>query len=268
MSDCTGSLATRYLEQYIQGVLPEPEARKFEEHYFDCPSCLAQVEALQAVTLKLGGQPRKILKKPIHWPVRASVLATLAAMLIIGFFGFRVLYRPATPAVAKGPVHPAHQPGSSSQPPPASLATSTISRLADMTLPTFQPPNLRGQSYDTHFDAGMKAYSRQDCRSAIEMLSQVPALDDSALAAQFYVGVCHMYQGDLPAAISSLRRVESAGDSPQQEAALYYLAQIALARNDAVTARHYLASTIALRGDFMTRARAQLASTHDEYARP
>jgi len=44
------------------------------------------------------------------------------------------------------------------------------------------------------------------------------------------------------------------GDSPQQEAALYYLAQIALVHNDPTTARHYLARTIALRGDFERRA--------------
>jgi hypothetical protein len=254
MTDCTGTLTDRYLEQYIQGTLPEPEARLFEEHYFDCPSCLAQVEALQAVTLKLGGQPRKALKMPIPWPVRAKALVALAAMLIVGFLGFRALYRPAAPAVAKGSAAP------SSQHAPASLASSTISRLADLALPAFQPPNLRGQSGDPHFDAGMKAYTRQQCRGAVMNLSQVPAQDDDSLAAQFYIGVCQMHEGDLTSATSSLRHVERAGDSPQQEAALYYLAQIALASNDEATARHYLASTISLHGDFLTRARAKLAS--------
>ncbi len=264
MSDCTGSLADRYLEQYIQGILPENEARLFEEHYFDCPSCLAQVEALQAVTLKLGGQPRKAPKMPIPWPVRTSALAALAAMLIIGFLGFRVLYRPAAPAVAKGRAAQTHD----GEPAPAGLASSAISRLADLTLPAFQPPNLRGQSGNPHFNAGMKAYTRQDCPSAMRDLSQVPTQDDDSLAAQFYIGVCQMREGDFAAASSSLRRVDSAGDTPQQEAALYYLAQIALARNDVTAARHYLASTIALRGDFLTRARAQLASIPPEAARP
>jgi hypothetical protein len=268
MTDCTGTLTDRYLEQYIQGTLPDPEARLFEEHYFDCPSCLAQVEALQAVTLKLGGQPRKTLKMPIPWPVRARALAALAAMLIIGFLGFRALYQPAAPAVAKGPTAPAHGAAPSSQPAPGSLASATISRLADLALPAFQPPNLRGQSGDPHFDAGMKAYTRRQCPGAVMNLLQVPAQDDDSLAAQFYTGVCQMHEGDLTGATSSLRHVESAGDSPQQEAALYYLAQIALARNDAITARHYLASTIALRGDFLTRAHAELASIPPEDARP
>jgi hypothetical protein len=268
MTDCSGTLTGRYLEQYIQGVLSESEALRFEEHYFDCPSCLAQVEALQAVTLKLGGQPRKTPKMPIPWPVRTSALAALAAMLIIGFLGFRVLYRPAGPAVAKGPTAQVHESSQSSQPAPASPASSSISRLADLALPAFQPPNLRGKSGNPHFGAGMKAYTSQNCPSAVESLMRVPTQDDDSLAAQFYTGVCQMHEGDLAAATSSLRYVESSGDSPQQEAALYYLAQIALARNDATTARRYLASTIALRGDFLTRAHAELANMHPEGARP
>jgi hypothetical protein len=52
--------------------------------------------------------------------------------------------------------------------------------------------------------------------------------------------------------------VGDAGDSPQQEAAFYYLAQIALADNDATAARHYLSQTISLHGDFEKRAHAEL----------
>jgi len=68
-----------------------------------------------------------------------------------------------------------------------------------------------------------------------------------------------MKDSNLPAATKTLRSVADAGDSPQQEAALYYLAQVALAGNDATTARHFLARTISLHGDFEGRARAQLS---------
>jgi hypothetical protein len=220
------------------------------------------------VALKLGGHPRKAPRMPIPWPVRGSALAAMAAMLIIGFLGFRALYRPAGPSVAKVLSAPASSSDNSSKSGASSLASSAISRLADLTLPAFQPPNLRGQSGDPHFSAGMKAYTRQDCRSAVEILSQVPAQDDDSLAAQFYVGVCQMQLGDLAGASSSLRGVDSAGDSAQQEAALYYLAQIALAHNDATTARHFLARTISLRGDFQVRARAEMVSIPAEGARP
>jgi predicted Zn-dependent protease len=110
-----------------------------------------------------------------------------------------------------------------------------------------------------HFEAGMRAYNRQDCARALEALSRVPAADEASTAARFYSGVCLMHEGDLPGATHSLRGVADAGDSPQQEAAFYYLAQVSLAGNDAVTARRYLARTISLRGDLESRARSQLA---------
>ena len=67
-----------------------------------------------------------------------------------------------------------------------------------------------------------------------------------------------MHEGDLDGAAHSLRGVSDAGDSPEQEAALYFLAQIALARNDAGSARKSLERTVALHGDYERRARVEL----------
>jgi outer membrane PBP1 activator LpoA protein len=69
-----------------------------------------------------------------------------------------------------------------------------------------------------------------------------------------------MHLGNLSGATSTLQRVASGGNSPQQEAAFYYLAQIALARNDAALARQYLDRTVALHGEFEQRARRQSAA--------
>jgi hypothetical protein len=88
-------------------------------------------------------------------------------------------------------------------------------------------------------------------------LAQVPAENSEARAAEFYSGACQMRLGDFATASGLLRKVADAGDSPQQEAALYDLAQIALAGNDPVTAHAYLLRTISLRGDLEGRAREQ-----------
>lgn len=88
MTDCTVPLIDRYLERYIQGTLPESDARRFEEHYFDCPACLAQVEALQAVAQQLGSQPQQRRRAPIPWPVRIAVPAAIAAGLVLAFIGY------------------------------------------------------------------------------------------------------------------------------------------------------------------------------------
>src|ERR1700677_618548 len=240
MTDCTGTLTDRCLEGYILGTLPEDEAQQFEEHYFECPACLAQVEALQAVARKLSTQPRKPAKAPIPWPIRVSVLTAIAAMLVIGFITFKVKHtQPPQQAVAVTPAVPVAKPAPQSSP-----AVSSVTELADLTMPAFRAPTLRGQSGDPHFEEGMKAYTRQDCRSAAKTLALVPTHDEDSLAAQFFMGVCQMHDGDMAAAAETLASVANAGDSPQQEAALYYLAQVAMERNDAKTARRYLTRTV------------------------
>jgi hypothetical protein len=98
MTDCTANLIDQCLERYIQGTLPESDAQRFEEHYFDCPACLAQVEALQAVTQQLGGQPRELRRAPIPWPVRIAVPAAIAAGLAIAFMGYHASHQPVQQA--------------------------------------------------------------------------------------------------------------------------------------------------------------------------
>jgi hypothetical protein len=135
-----------------------------------------------------------------------------------------------------------------------------VSRLADLAMPAFQANTLRGSSIDANFEAGMNAHSVGDCSLAGKTLSQVGAQDADALSARFYSGACRMHMGDLPAATATLRKVAVAGESAQEEAALYYLAQIALSENDAISARRYLSRTVALHGDFQRRASAELPS--------
>jgi hypothetical protein len=260
MTNCIGLPAERSLEQYLQGTLPELEARAFEDHYFDCPVCLAQVEALQAVAaqfaLPSAAAPVLIFPRRRTTWLALSAVGAVAALLLIGFFTVRsnranslaaTVHTPsASPSITLTPV------------PSSSTPATSVAALADLSLPPYVVPHLRGGGDDTHFAAGMVAYSAQDCPAAIRSLSAVPPHGDYTLAALFYSGVCQMHERDLSAASATLHRVESAGDSPQQEAALYYLAQLALVRDDPGTARHYLARTISLRGEFEKRAHAEL----------
>jgi hypothetical protein len=262
MTKCTGAPAEQCLESYLAGTLPEEAALEFEEHYFDCPVCLAQVQALQAVALQLRKQPRQRLKAPIPWPIRFAALGAIAAMLLVCFIALRAKREARQPAVAAGsaaplaaPVQPAGPSTPAKTPLPASAAAS---QLADLALPAFQASNLRGESRNPQFEEGMKAYARRDCAGAVKALAQIPAEDEDARAARFYSGVCQMHSGDLAGASQRLRSVAGAGDSPQQEAAFYYLAQIALKGNDVAAARRDLSRTVQLRGDFEARARAEL----------
>jgi len=258
MTQCDGRPADRWLDSYLAGNLSEAEAECFEKHYFECSVCLAQVEALQAVALQLGARPRRELKAPIAWPMRLGSIGAIAALLVLGFFAMREWHQPAQPQVAAGPATATPQAQPEQQKAPAAVAQLVVSRLADMTLPPYQASNLRGQSRDPNFDSGMKAYTGHDCPEAVRSLAQVQAQDQDSLTAQFYLGVCQMHEGKLAAASKTLNQVAGVADAPQQEAAMYYLAQIALLGKDVPVARRYLAHTVQLHGDFEARARAEL----------
>ena len=101
MNPCDGAPAELLLERYIQGTLPDAEAQQFEEHYFDCPVCVAQVEALQAVRTRLAGLP--VNEQPtaqtattkraklFAWPTPMAAMVALAASLFIVFLSYRFL---------------------------------------------------------------------------------------------------------------------------------------------------------------------------------
>jgi hypothetical protein len=258
MTDCTGAPAEQLVESYLLGTLPEDEALKFEEHYFECPVCLAQVEALQAVAGKLRSEPRRQKRTVLSWPIRFAALGSIAAALVVGFFALRSGHQSQPPMVAQTPAVPTPQSGATAQPKASTAAAAAVSQLADLALPVFRAANLRGENGSAQFAAGMTAYANQDCPGAVKALAKVPATDEDARAARFYSGVCEIHDGNLDAAAKTLKSVANAGDSPQQEAALYFLAQVALKRNDAAEARPYLTRTVSLHGDFEKRAHAEL----------
>jgi len=261
MTHCSGAPAQQHALAYIEGTLAEFEAERFEEHYFDCSACLAHLQALQAVGQELVRHPAVLLdqvrtRQPLAWPARAGALAAAAVLVVAGGFAIRVIgVHTAQPSQAHSlpaaPLLPAQAP----QPPHPPLVQP--SQLADLALPVFVPRNLRGESEDPRFQAGMRAYGNGDCRGAVVTLSQVPDSSPEARAARFYSAACQMHLDQFSAAASGLRAVAQAPDSPQRELALYYLAQIALAGDDPSAAHRYLLHTIVLRGDMEHAARLQ-----------
>jgi len=45
--------------------------------------------------------------------------------------------------------------------------------LADLMLPAYSAPNLRSESLDARFEAGMKEYASGNCRGAITALEEI-----------------------------------------------------------------------------------------------
>jgi hypothetical protein len=260
MTKCTGSLAELNSLPYIEGTLSAREIEQFEEHYFDCPVCLARLQAIQAVGLELARNPIALPaelepRSRLGWPVWFWSAGAISAMLLVSVFTYkRIEVRPGKPT---GALSQPQSPPQTQVPSQPAAKPVHLSQLADLTLPAFRLPNLRGESLDAHFEAGMKEYTNGNCSGTVAALAQVPAESGEARAAAFYSGACQMHLGDYASASQLLRNVANAGDSPQQEAALYELAQIALVGNDPATANAYLKRTIALRGDLEGKARKQ-----------
>jgi hypothetical protein len=263
MTTCIGTPAEENALAYIEGTLPEIEAERFEEHYFECPVCLAYLQAIQAVGQELAHEPavrlEPVRRKPaLAWPALVWALGAAAALLVIGVAGIRFFApHPAQPSQAQlAPATPAQ-----TAPAPKSTrplpAQQTAMELADLALPAFEAPNLRGAGVEANFEEGMSAYGRGDCQAALSALARVSPQDLAARQAQFFSAACRMHKGDLAAAAAGLHKIADEGDSPEQESVLYYLAQIALARNDPATAHRLLLHSIALKGDLERRARVE-----------
>jgi hypothetical protein len=256
MNSCTGTPAELYALPYVEGSLPEIEAERFEEHYFECTACLAYLQTIQAAGTELARMPVGASAPPkktlLTWPMASWALrAVAAALLVVAVFAYRGFHSGASgPQLAQAPQpQPAPLPAAPAKP----AVNATL--LADLAMPAFVAPNLRGSSEDAHFDAGMNAYSRGDYVHAAATLAEVPAQAGEARAAAFYRAACQMHLGNLQSAAEGMSKVADAGDSPQQESAIYFEAQIALASNNPTAAHKFLQQTIALKGDLERKAR-------------
>ena len=234
-------------------------------------------------------EPRQSFRgRILAFPVPMAVLASLAAALLVGAVlvgiqrsspvlqpghgragstaALKAHPQPAmnthpdakgnSQATAKsgGTNTPAAQPG----PPETELAS-----LADVHLPVYQEPQLRGEeaanSDHAQFLSGMQAYAQGDCGAALEALARVPATAADGIATKLYSGLCQFKGRELDSAQVSLTDVVDAGDSPELETAEYFLAQTRLLRGDAQGAKDWLNRTIALHGDYEERAQKQAA---------
>jgi anti-sigma factor RsiW len=254
MIHCNLAPAEERLQQYVEGTLPEDEAQAFEEHYFDCPVCMEEVQALQAVAAELARNPVKPRAAVLRWPVLASAAALAAALAAVSLVYLAPARHPAPVAQATPPQPSPASPGQNS----ASTSSATT-QLADLTLPAFTGSGLRGEEANQFFRAGMQAYASANCSAAVENLDRVPGQDQDSQAARFYAGACQMHLGQLSQASAAFRRLADTVNSPEQEASLYYLAQIALVQNDLPGTRSALRRVISLHGDFEQRATREIA---------
>jgi len=103
---------SRSVEKYLLGEMPPPERDAFEEHFFDCPECAADVRAtaafLEAAKQELrsfasgskpAAEPEKRSRFVLQWPTFAW--AALAASLLLTAYQNLVVYPHLTTEIAQ-----------------------------------------------------------------------------------------------------------------------------------------------------------------------
>lgn len=277
MSDCTGTQAQEFGLAYVDGTLDEAQANHFEQHYFEWQLCHEQVRSLIALRDELH---ERSAQSPAHEAKRKSIfrlsqyawLVAGACLLIVAgvflYHGHQLNNESSDLAVNGAAPAPGHTstaqtgPANATAPAKVEQKSSTVvdvTQLADLVMPVYSPHTLRGENVDAKMTSGMAAYQRGDYGTAAAELGQVRAGSEDSRAAHFYRGVSQLHIGELDAAHATLLTVAYAGESPEQEGALYALAQVALAQNNPTLAQSYLAKTIALQGALEKKAREQSA---------
>jgi tetratricopeptide (TPR) repeat protein len=230
---CQGVDRENVIERYIAGRLDTREKEDWEQHYFGCERCAAQLETCLAVKEPLRAMAPEIRRElpPARRIATWMWLAAAAATVLIGLAAVRFAGQPA--------------------PPVAQLAG-----LARFEPPTYSPPVLRGveSKLEAQFREAMVAYSRRDYRQAITGLHSALALDPGSDAARFFLGACYLLTGDAASGTRELRAV-AAGHSPFASEAAYDLAKGYLQQGDKATALQVLRRIADGNGEFSENAR-------------
>lgn len=256
--------------RYVTGDLAEPDQSTFEDHLFDCDTCLARVERYQAAqqvlaARELPSMPTVVAMPTITRPPRRSAwwwLAAAAAVLVVVAAGLlQVRQRPApvpqqaeqqSAPVPEAPVTDAPDgPATGEGSTPAAARSLQFAVLAMVTPPPYVALTTRGETPAVRFATGMEAYNRHDWAAAADALRDV-----DTPAARFYQGIADLMRGESADAASSLEAVRTSGVSPYARESAFYLGKAALQRSDVAAARAWF-----------TTARQEGATTAKEAAR-
>ena len=113
--DCPSRSGPDLAEAYVAGTLPEAEQDAYEQHFFGCSMCLAQVQTLQELADRLRQQPAPVvLHRPPApgWTSGPWLGLALAASLVaaFGWWWQGGVNRPPAPAIATGSGPARHRP--------------------------------------------------------------------------------------------------------------------------------------------------------------
>ncbi len=274
--DCPRRADQDTAERYVAGTLPELDQSAFEEHFFSCEACLADVQALQAARTALAGQQARastFAARPqaFKWSGSWSVWAGLAAAAVILVAVATWMRQPAAPAsetaqstagregdrapaVAEkdpadrsAPAPEAPAPGDRGSRPPATPPSRQLllAQLAVVVPPRFVPLAARGEGSEPteRFNTAMQHYSAARYDDAADALRALAA--ERPLAhVWFFLGVSELARGRTGAAREALEQAAGSDVQPYADESHFYLAKAALKDGDVERARRELTAAV------------------------
>lgn len=258
--DCPLRSGHDLADAYVAGTLSDPDQSAFEEHFFTCPACFAQVQLLQQVRDGLQAAPARPANhhaRPRLWGGMPWLgLAAAAALLAAFVYWYRDegpsqaqrqpvpapapgVPAPAPPAVAANP--PGTPPEAPGREPAAPTRRQALQQLAMIVPPRYVPLAVRGgePSVD-RFDTAMRHYVAGRHRDAARDLGALAADRPSDPGVAFFLGISELASGHPAAARDALARAAGMGVPPYADEAHFYLGKAALALDDVDAARREL----------------------------
>lgn len=243
--NCQRVTTENLIERYLQGTLDPPLLDEFEEHYFACESCLAQLRTVQAIRPVLASMPLPAPAKRSWVALPWFGLAAAVAATILIFFWPR-------PSASPDPVAAL---------PTTAPATPPLLLLSEIQPAPYAPALFRdgASTPSPAFREAMRSYQRGEWTQAAQALSAVAESSPSNPAALHFAGISSLLAGKSESALAFLDRVIAFGQqSPFEEEARFYRAQTLLLMGRPPEAREELERIVQARGDYEGSARALL----------
>jgi hypothetical protein len=240
--DCPIEAGRDLAEDYVAGALTEAEQDAFEQHFFGCAACLAQVQVLQDIKDGVRQLPPATASyRPAPAPARVAApwlgLAIAAGLIAAAGWWWQGRSVPAGPPVAVAtpppgtPAPSAPAPGAppANDPIEAPTRQAQLAQLAMVVPPRYVPLAVRGAAPAAGtFDAAMAHYvagRHREAAAALRTLSEAAPTDPGI---GFFWGISELALGRADGAREGLTRAIAADVQPYADEAHFYLAKVYL----------------------------------------
>ena len=246
------------VERYFLGQLTDLQRDEFEQHYFECDVCSAELQTEYAVQEELRHHPLlrsrergAWIRQKWFWMPAFALLASMSLLLITGIWWHARKLRSQL-AVSQIPVtKPAAEPN-------RGRATSgpNLEELARVQPPPYSAVLLRGAEDEAQvdFDNAMRQYVKGAYPGAIPGLRAAVKASPRTARYSFYLGACYLMTGQTDTAIASLQRTISLNETHYSQQAHYYLAKAYLQEKDVSHAKEQLQLTVKFGGSMAVEA--------------